>query len=120
MTTDQSQSNNKAPPVVDRTKNQPGVLCVKCDHLNYLDQERCERCGAALYVVCPRCKNRNMRVYTRCQYCRKRLHGSRFFSFRRRHRRSALHEVSWVVLQVILVLLGIAAVLGIVYLISQL
>lgn len=120
MTADQSESEAKAPVAIDRTKNQPGVLCVRCNHLNYLGQEECERCGTALYVECPRCKRRNMRVYTRCQYCRKRLRRPHFLPFRRHHRRSFLSRVGWLFFQVLLVLIGIAAVLGLVYLIYKL
>ncbi len=120
MTSDQHELESQAQTVIDRTKNQPGVLCPRCNHLNYLDREECARCGTALYVVCPRCKHRNMRVYMRCQKCRKRLKGGRLFNFRRHHRRSFLHRTGWLFFQIFLVLLGIAAVLAIIYLIYRL
>jgi|GEM_PF-1032918 hypothetical protein len=120
MTIDQSQSDNKSPTAIDRTKNQPGVLCIRCDHLNYLGQDHCERCGAALFVVCPRCKQRTMRVYTRCQYCRKRLRRSHFLPFRRHHRDSFFHRAGWLLFQIVLVLIGLGLVFGVVYLLYKL
>ena len=114
MTTNDPQSVEPASVAVDRAKNQRGVLCAKCDHLNYLGQDACEKCGGDLYVECRRCGKRNLRVYTRCQHCRRRLHGS-LFSGRRRHhhrRESFLRRTAWQLLQVLLILLGILAVFG--------
>src|SRR5262245_14038480 len=51
-----------------------GVLCVKCEKLNELDAEKCDRCGTHLYVFCHRCGARNARVHSRCEKCRRRLH----------------------------------------------
>lgn len=104
----------------DRSRNQPGVLCVHCDHLNYLGQETCERCGSRLYVTCPRCGRRNMRVYTRCQHCRKRLHRRGLFRQRQHHRKTFVQKLGWQVLEVLLVLAGVAVVFGVVYLLYKL
>lgn len=101
---------------VDRTRNQPGVLCPKCDNLNYLGHDDCERCGAHLYVDCPRCGQKNARVYTRCKRCHKRLRGRGLFG-RHHHRHSALRKAGWPLLQVLLILLGLGVVGGLLYLV---
>ena len=72
MISNDAMDANPAP--VDRSKNQPGVLCGRCDHLNYLGEDDCEECGAPLYVDCPHCGARNVGVFTRCTKCRRRLH----------------------------------------------
>jgi len=104
----------------DLERNQPGVLCPKCDHLNYRNQELCERCGAQLYVDCPRCGYKNERVYLRCRQCHKRLAGGLFKHHRhRRHGRSWFRKVSWQVFQVLIVVLGIVAVGLLIYLTNK-
>jgi predicted amidophosphoribosyltransferase len=106
---------------VDRTKNQKGVLCGQCDFLNYLGHNDCERCGRPLYLNCRRCGRRNQRTLTRCHHCRSRLYRGRLFSSRgRRHRRTLLRSILVRSLQVCAVLLGLAAIGGIIYLIGQL
>lgn len=51
-----------------------GTLCCKCERLNPIDLERCERCGEELHVDCPKCRKRNARVLMHCTSCRGRLH----------------------------------------------
>ncbi|HNQ90755.1 MAG TPA: hypothetical protein PKM73_19235 [Verrucomicrobiota bacterium] len=112
-----SDENAPADVAVDRTKNQPGVLCGKCDHLNYLGYDDCEKCGSPLYLDCRRCGRRNPRVYTRCQFCHGRLHRRGLFGRRRGHRRHSFwHRAGWQILEVLLVLLGLTVVLGVLYL----
>lgn len=53
-----------------------GVLCVKCEHLNETDAERCSQCTSHLYVFCQRCGAKNPRVNSRCEKCQRRLHRS--------------------------------------------
>lgn len=67
------ESNLPEGKAIDREKNQPGVLCRRCDHLNYTGRDDCEDCGAPLFVECPHCGGRAPRVYTRCPQCRHRL-----------------------------------------------
>jgi predicted amidophosphoribosyltransferase len=107
--------------VVDRTKNQKGQLCTHCDCLNYLGHDDCERCGRPLYLNCRRCGRRNPRTNTRCNHCHSRLYRGRLFGSRGRHHRQTLVR-SIVVrsLQVGAVLLGLAAIGGIIYLVGQL
>jgi ribosomal protein L40E len=50
------------------------VLCGKCEHLNPLGLETCERCGGHLFVFCRRCGTRNERVRTLCTKCHHSLH----------------------------------------------
>ena len=51
-----------------------GTLCCKCEHLNPIDRERCERCSEGLFLDCPKCQKRNARVLMHCASCRGRLH----------------------------------------------
>ena len=51
-----------------------GTLCCKCEHLNPIDRERCERCSEELFLDCPKCQKRNARVLMHCASCRGRLH----------------------------------------------
>ena len=51
-----------------------GTLCCKCEHLNPIDRERCERCSEVLFLDCPKCQKRNARVLMHCASCRGRLH----------------------------------------------
>lgn len=52
----------------------PGVLCVKCEHLNPPGAEKCSSCGAHLFVFCAHCNHRNARVHSRCEKCSRKLH----------------------------------------------
>jgi len=87
------ESNPPTPEALDANKNQPGVLCQRCDHLNHGSREECEDCGAPLYVECAHCGERAARVFTRCPHCRHRLrhrgsHGRRHGGKHRRPRSS--------------------------------
>lgn len=64
-----------------------GTLCCKCEHLNPIDLERCERCGEGLHVDCPKCQKRNARVLMHCTSCRGRLH-------RKTHHEGGHHQTS--------------------------
>ena len=114
MTSDESSSPQQT--AFEPDKNQPGVLCSRCDHLNYATLEECEDCGAALYIDCPHCGERSPRVYTRCPHCRRRLrhrvsHGRRHGGKTRRSTSStekATRQLIWIV-GVLFCLFAIAA-----------
>jgi hypothetical protein len=116
MTSD--ESNVPAQPEIHRERNQPGVLCPRCDHLNYVGQEDCEDCGAPLFIECPHCGERTPRVFTRCPECRHRLRhrGSHRRKHGGKHRgahspsQRANRQLLWV-LGVVFVLFGVAAVI---------
>jgi predicted amidophosphoribosyltransferase len=122
MTTNDDQARAPVPLAIDRAKNQRGVLCARCDHLNFLGRDSCEKCGGGLYVDCRRCGKRNLRVYTRCQHCRRRLHGS-LFSARRHHHHhrhsSFLRRTAAQLFQVLLILLGLLGVFGLLVLLYK-
>lgn len=52
----------------------PGVLCVKCEHLNPPGVDKCINCEAHLFVFCTHCNHRNARVHSRCERCNRKLH----------------------------------------------
>lgn len=101
---------------VDRTRNQPGVLCVRCDHLNYLGQDDCERCSGPLYTNCPYCGHKNQRVYTRCAECRRRIQRRLLWGGKRRHHKhSLLRKAKWGLFEALLVVVGLLLVGALLY-----
>lgn len=116
-----SESESGGEVVIDRAKNQKGVLCTHCDHLNYLGYDDCERCGRSLYLNCRRCGRRNARTLTRCHHCHSRLYRGRLFHGKgRRHRHTVWRTILVRALQVFAVLLGLAAIGGLIWLVGQL
>ncbi|HOB97934.1 MAG TPA: hypothetical protein PKM43_04195 [Verrucomicrobiota bacterium] len=73
MTSDESSELTQQ--AIDPGKNQPGVLCGHCDHVNHGALTECEVCGSQLYTKCSHCGLQAPRVYTRCPKCRHRLRG---------------------------------------------
>jgi hypothetical protein len=65
-------------------KNERGVLCHKCEHLNPLGLTECERCGRGLFAACPKCRQQNQRGLSRCPKCQHHLHRSVFHSRKKR------------------------------------
>ena len=117
MTSDESQPRTEAP--IDPDKNQPGVLCTRCDHLNYLGQEKCEDCGAPLFVKCTHCGEQSPRVFSRCPHCHHRLRHRGRHGHRKHHGGSrrglssserATRQLMWI-LGVVLALFAIAALI---------
>ena len=116
MTSDLSSQPENQP--IDAGKNQPGILCSRCDHLNYAGRDDCEDCGSPLFVDCGHCGQRAPRVYTRCPRCRHRLHGRGGRS--RKHRghghqsvttlRKATRQLLWAI-GIGLAVLGIAGLI---------
>lgn len=99
--------------------NQPGVLCIKCNHLNVLETATCKRCGADLYRTCPRCGHSNPLVFANCRKCHKRFprgilgHRSR----RLRKAQSFLRRALVTAGQVVLVLVSLAVLAGLAYMV---
>jgi ribosomal protein L40E len=98
-------------------QNQPGVLCIKCNHLNVLETATCKRCGAALYRDCPRCGHSNPLVFANCRKCHKRfprgILGNR--SRKLRKAQSLLKRALITAGQVALVLVALAVLAGLAY-----
>lgn len=99
--------------------NQPGVLCLKCNHLNVLETATCKRCGADLYRECPRCGHPNPLVFANCRKCHKRFPRGLLGRSSRRARkaRSLLKRALITAGQVVLVLMALAVAAGFAYLI---
>lgn len=72
-TSGKADGNEKA--VTGRNPTGAGTLCGRCDFLNPLGLEDCERCGVPLFVECKSCGEVVQRIYTRCTKCHRRLHG---------------------------------------------
>ena len=98
-------------------RNDRGVLCAKCEHLNVWGQNECKRCGSHLYVSCSDCGQRNERVRTRCTNCHRRLHRSIFERLRRRATKGTLRVNG---LQAVLFFVGVAAAFIVIFLFSRL
>ena len=81
MTSDESSGQTQQ--TIDPGKNQPGVLCGHCDHLNCGGLTACEVCGTLLYAKCAHCGLEAPRVYMRCPQCRHRLRGHTVLARRR-------------------------------------
>ncbi len=96
-------------------REERGVLCAKCDHLNPPGSKVCGECGAHLFVACHYCGHKNRRVDAVCSQCGHHLHRSMW----RRLQRKILGQNSKIlviegVLLVLVVLIGYKLIVNLV------
>jgi ribosomal protein L40E len=105
----------------DVGQNQPGVLCVRCNHLNVMETATCKRCGAELYRECPKCGHSSPIVFANCRKCHKRFPRGVFGHRSRKLRKaqSFARRALTTAFQVTLVLAALAVAGGIIYLIAD-
>lgn len=105
----------------DVERNQPGVLCVRCNHLNVTETPTCKRCGAELYRECAKCGHSSPIVFANCRKCHKRFPRGVFGGRNRKLRKaqSFAKRTLTTAFQVLLVLVSLAVAGGIIYLIAD-
>ncbi len=97
-----------------------GVLCPQCEHLNHAGVSVCTVCGADLFCKCPHCGLQNERVLLRCRGCHKRLSSQEKHRHRHRRRTPSLPKrLRLPLLQAVLVLLALLFALGMLYLLNH-
>ncbi len=101
-------------------RDQRGVLCAQCEHLNHAGVSLCTVCGADLFYECPHCGLQNERVLLRCRGCHKRLSGAdRHHRRHRRRSRSLPKRLRLPLLQAGLVILALLFAMGVLYLLNH-
>lgn len=110
------ESKSPAPP----RRDERGVLCPQCEHLNHAGLSVCTVCGADLFYKCPHCGLQNERILLRCRGCHKRLSSrGRHHHHHHRHLPSFPKRLRLPLLQAALVLLALLIALGMLYLLNH-